>query len=199
VSPPPIVVDASAAIALIRREPAWPALAEVLHASAREAVRLLAPEAFWLEIVNVLVRRHRLPPSEVVEALREMDDLDIGGVPIDRPLLLVTIDLQTRFGLSAYDAAYLAVAESENARLLTLDRQLSRAAGPRAIRLPGLGNGHLSEEPATYGEPVEWARFGAYLGKLRAEIRGPGGSTPATRTTTRTRSGAPAEARARAR
>ena len=167
-SPPPIVIDASAAIALIRREPAWPALAEVLRASAREGVRLLAPEAFWLEIVNVLVRRHRLPPSEVVEALREMDDLDIDSVRIDRPLLLVTIDLQARFGLSAYDAAYLAVAESEDARLLTLDRQLTRVAGSRAMPLPGSGQERLSEAPASYGEPIDWARFGPYLAELRA-------------------------------
>jgi predicted nucleic acid-binding protein len=53
VSGSPIVLDASAAIALIRREPAAPALDEILRRSAREAVRLVAPEAFWLEIANV--------------------------------------------------------------------------------------------------------------------------------------------------
>lgn len=167
----PIVVDASAAIALIRREPAGLALDEILRASAREAVRLLAPEGFWLEIANVLVRRHGLPPSDVVEALQEMDDLGIDSVRVDRPLLLVTIDLQARFGLSAYDASYLAVAEVEDARLLTLDRALATAAGPRAIHLPGLSEKRLSETPAPYAEPVDWSRFGPYLGQLRAEAR----------------------------
>jgi predicted nucleic acid-binding protein len=171
VSGSPIVVDASAAIALIRREPAGPALADVLHASARDGVRLLAPEAFWLEVVNVLIRRYGISPSVVVQGLLEMDDLGIECVGIDRPLLLVTIDLQARFGLSAYDAAYLALAETEDAQLLTLDRQLYRAAGTRAIGLPGIGEGRLSEEPALYGEPVDWARFGAYLGRLRADAR----------------------------
>ena len=166
----PIVVDASAAIALIRREPAGPAIAEVLHASARDGVRLLAPEAFWLEVANVLIRRHGLPFGEVVKAILEMDDLGIESIGIDRPLLLVTIDLQARFGLSAYDAAYLALAETANARLLTLDRQLSRAAGARTILLPGLGEGRLSEDPAPYGEPIDWARFGPYLAQLRAEM-----------------------------
>jgi predicted nucleic acid-binding protein len=171
VSGSPIVLDASAAVALIRREPAAPALAEILHASAREAVRLLAPEAFWLEIANVLVRRHGLPPSEVVEALREMDDLGIDTVRFDRPLLLVAIDLQARFGLSAYDAAYLALAETEDARLLTLDRQLALAAGPRAVHIRGFSQERLSEQPAPYGEPVDWARFGPYLALLRADAR----------------------------
>jgi hypothetical protein len=92
------------------------------------------------------------------------------SVGIDRSLLLVAIDLQARFGLSAYAAAYLALAETENARLLTLDRQLSRAAGTRTVRLPGIGEGRLSEDPASYGEPVDWGRFGPYLARLRAEM-----------------------------
>lgn len=166
-----IVVDASAAIALIRGEPAGPALAEILHASARDAVRLLAPEAFWLEIANVLVRRHGLPPNELVEALRDMDDLGIDSVRIDRPLLLVTIDMQAQFGLSAYDAAYLALAEAEDGRLLTINRELASAAGPRAIQLPGLIQTYLSEDRAPYGEPIDWARFGPYLARLRADAR----------------------------
>lgn len=165
----PIVLDASAAVALILRESAAPMLDNILRTSAREAVRLVAPEVFWLEIANVLVRRHALPPHEVVEALREMDALGVDTIGIDRPLLLVAIDFQAQFGLSAYDAAYLALAESEDARLLTLDRQLAAAAGPRAIRIPGLGLERLSEMPAPYSEPVDWARFGPYLARLRAE------------------------------
>ena len=165
----PIVLDASAAIALIRREPAAAALDVILRRSAREAVRLLAPEAFWLEIANVLVRRYGLTPNEVVEAIRETDDLGIETIPMDRPLLLVTIDIQARDGLSAYDAVYLALAETEDARLLTLDRRLSLAAGPRAIPIPGLGQERLSELPAPYGTPVDWARFGPYLARLRAD------------------------------
>ncbi len=108
----------------------------------------------------------------MVEAILEMDDLGIESVGIDRPLLLVTIDLQARFGLSAYDAAYLALAETADARLLTLDRQLIACRRhARTIPLPGLGEGRLSEEPAPYGEPIDWARFGPYLARLRADAR----------------------------
>lgn len=164
-----IVLDASAAIAMIRREPAGSALREVLRASDADPVRLLVPDAFWLEFVNVLVRRYRAQPTEAVEAIQAMDDLGIETVQIDRPLLLVTVDLQSRFGLTAYDAVYLALAETEDARLLTLDHELAHASGPRAIRLPGLGQGQLSETPAPYGEPIDWARFGPYLAHLRAE------------------------------
>jgi predicted nucleic acid-binding protein len=176
VSESPIVLDASAAIALIRREPAAPALAEVLKSAARGAVQLLVPDAFWLEFVNVLVRRYGLPPTEVVEALQEMDDLGIETVQVDRPVLLVGIDLQARFGLSAYDAAYLALAEVEDARLLTLDRQLADASGGRALDIPGMHPRRLSEQLAPYGEPVDWARFGPYLARLRADAHNVAGA-----------------------
>lgn len=128
----------------------------------------MVPDHFWLEVANVLTRRYGVTAEEAVERLRDVDDFGLRSIRIDRPLLLVTLDLQARFGLSAYDAAYLALAETEDARLLTLDGRLALAAGPRAIRLAGVGEGRLSEEPAAYGEPIDWARFGPYLAELRA-------------------------------
>lgn len=171
-----LTVDASAAIALISREPGRDNVTGALRQSARQGERLLVPDVFWLELVNVLVRHRRHTTDEVVASLREADELGLETVPIDRALLLVAIDLAGRTGLSAYDATYLALAELEDARLLTLDRGLAAAAGPRAIPLPSLGPRRLAESPGRYpAEPVDWARFGPYLGKLRAEARGPTG------------------------
>ena len=82
----------------------------------------------------------------------------------------MALDLQARFDLSSYDAAYLALAETEDAQLLTLDRRLAVAAGPRAVRLPGLTPERLFERPAPYGEPVDWGRFGTYLARVRTEM-----------------------------
>lgn len=165
-----IVLDASVAIASLRRESAAEALVVFLRGTTSDD-RLLVPEHFWLELGNVLVRRYGATPAHVVEALRDVDALGVESVRLDRPLLLVALDLQARFGLSSYDAAYLALAETEDARLLTLDRRLKAAAGPRAVPLPGEPEHRLSEEPAPYGEPVDWASFGSYLAELRAAER----------------------------
>jgi predicted nucleic acid-binding protein len=132
--------------------------------------RLLVPDDFWLELVNVLVRRYRLPPERVVEAVQQLDDLGIASIRMDRSLILVALDLAAQTGVSAYDAAYLAVAQVEDTRLLSLDRELAAAAGPRAIRLPSDDGHRLSEPAAPYsGEPIDWARFGPYLARLRAD------------------------------
>ncbi len=169
---PVVVLDASAVIALIRSEHQGPSIAALIDGHRAAAGRLLVPDHFWLEVANVLGRRYRASPEQVIVAFRAMDELQIESVRTDRPLLLLTIDFQTRRGLSAYDAVYLALAEAEDGRLMTLDARLADAAGERAVRLDGMRRPRLAEEPATYGgEPVDWARFGPYLARLRAEAR----------------------------
>jgi predicted nucleic acid-binding protein len=168
---PATVIDASVAIAIVRREPMAAAVGSAMRRPEVAGGRILVPDPFWIEVTNVLIRRHRATPEEALEALREVDEIGVESARVDRALLLVGIDLQHAHGLSAYDAAYLALALVEDAQLLTLDARLAVAAGGRAVKIDG-GPRRLSEEAAPYGrEPVDWARFGPYLARLRAEAR----------------------------
>jgi hypothetical protein len=102
-----------------------------------------------------------------VAAFRELDELGVGTVAVDRPLALLGLDVMTRHGVSAYDAAYLALAEIEDAALLTFDTRLALAAGERGV-VPGLPR--TSERRAPYGSPSlppAWAAHGRYLAELR--------------------------------
>lgn len=165
-----VVLDASAAIAMLRDEPEGVAVEQALATWKQARVRLLVPEGFWLEIVNVLIRRHRWPAPAVLQAIHELDTIDFVSVPSDRPHLLLALDLGERHGLTSYDAAYLATAISADARLLTRDRDLAIAAGDRAVPLDG---GHrLHETPAPYEHDVTWPSYqgaAAFLAALRAE------------------------------
>ena len=161
----PLVIDASVAVARIRNEPAHDAIDRVLgnHRGA-----LLVPAFFWLEVVNVLSRRYRHPGAEILEALRDLDDLGIESIEVDGPARLAVIDLAERFGLSAYDAAYLALAESADAQLMTLDRALAAAAGERALLIGP--HGRISELPEPYEREPTWASWrgaASYLAELR--------------------------------
>jgi predicted nucleic acid-binding protein len=165
----PVVLDASAALAILRAEPSAQAVRRAIPAEER----LIVPELFWLEVTNALARRFGWEGEAIVEAVRELDELGLASVPIPRAVLLAAIDIVDRHALTAYDALYLALAESENARLLTLDAQLAAAAGPRAIRIEGIDPRRLAEAPAGYRrDPINWTRFGPYLARLRAESRG---------------------------
>lgn len=163
-----IVLDASAAIALLRGEPAADAVRSALDTS----VEILVPDQFWLEIVNVLVRRHRWTADAVIAALRELDELDLTTTPLERATLLLALDRAARFDLTAYDAQYLALAEASDARILTLDTELAGAAGELALPVPGVTDqsSRLAEERAGYGQPLDWSRLGRYLAELRADV-----------------------------
>ena len=88
---------------------------------------LHAPHLIDLEIAQVLRRYVR---SALISAGRGTDALtDLSDFPITRypHFALLTRIWQMRDDLTAYDAAYLALAEALDAPLITRDRALARA------------------------------------------------------------------------
>jgi len=162
-----VVIDASVGIPIVRHEATTATVSRLLHEPPYDGARFLVPSLFWLEVLNVLVRRYRLTPAAVLEALVELDAAEIETLEIDRPMLLLAMDAVIRHGLTAYDAAYLALAEAADAKLLTADVRLASAAGARA-HLIGPGTS-MAEPRATY-EMADWASWpgaAAYLKTLR--------------------------------
>ena len=163
--PRTVVFDASAALKLVRVE----AGRDEAHRIVADMARICVPTFFWLEVVNVLARRHGWPGAAVVEAVHELESIGIETLEADRAALLAVIDLVERHGLTAYDAAYLALALSLDAELATADRLMARAAGARAILIGG--EGRVEEESAEYRPRTPtwpaWADAGAYLASLR--------------------------------
>ena len=167
--PTRLVLDASTAIPLVHPEPLSAAIKRLLGEPPNDRARVLVPSFFWLEVTNVLVRRHRYEPQQVLEALAELDAVGLETVELDRPMLLLALDAVARHGLTAYDAAYLALAESTDAELVTADATLAAAAGPRARFI---GGGAVRELAATYasGTWSDWPGAAAYLQELRARV-----------------------------
>ncbi|MDP9468255.1 MAG: type II toxin-antitoxin system VapC family toxin [Chloroflexota bacterium] len=165
----PIVVDASVAIAICIEEPGFEWAVRVLRQHGADGERILVPAFFWLEILNVLITRYRQPPGLVLQAIVDLENFELTSVELDRPQVLLTLDVMGRHGLSAYDAAYLALVESAEGALLTFDHRLAAAAGPRAMR-PGPGHA-IEESREAYAESwAAWPGSAAYLKKLRAQV-----------------------------
>lgn len=96
----------------------------------------LVPAIWWYEIRNVLVvneRRGRIDPARSEEFLQLLGRLSIAVVLDDDAAGVV--DLARRLKLSVYDAAYLALAQSRDLPLATLDRGLAQAAGAGGVAL----------------------------------------------------------------
>ncbi len=124
-----IVVDASVLLELLLRTPSTKTAEGRLFAS-RETLH--APHLLDLEIAQVL---RRYAASGAVPAERgAMALADLADFPVRRyahDVLLPRI-WELRANLTAYDAAYVALAEALDARLLTRDGRLARARGHHA-------------------------------------------------------------------
>lgn len=122
-----IVVDASAVVLAL-------CIDDEVGGAARARLSgelLSAPELVDIEVVSVLRRgrrARRLDDHRCLQALADLRDLDLHRVP---HLKLLDRVWELRDALSAYDAAYVALAEHLAAPLVTADRKLARARGLR--------------------------------------------------------------------
>ena len=112
-----------------------------MRKSIAEDDEIFAPHLLWYEVTNIfknLIRRKRFTIDEVLlfypklAAIRLTYDHE-AGIDYSKKLLRLCND----YNLSAYDAAYLELAERKNAVLCTLDEGLKSAAKKYGVRVLG--------------------------------------------------------------
>lgn len=124
-----IVLDASAVVELLLGSAAGRAVGERIR---DPQISLHAPQLVDLEVAQVLRRAAlsgNLEDRRAQQALDHLQQLELERYP--HPPLMPRI-WSLRNNLTAYDAAYVALAEALEAPLLTLDRHLARSSGHTA-------------------------------------------------------------------
>lgn len=124
-----IVLDASAALEWLLQTSAGQKI-EARIFSRRESLH--APHLLDLEVAQVLrrlVREGTVTASRADQALDDLQDLRLIRYP---HFVLLPRIWQLRENLSAYDAAYVGLAERLAALLITRDARLVSAAGHKA-------------------------------------------------------------------
>jgi len=124
-----IVLDASAAIELVLHAATRPALLQRVLWS-REAIaapHLIDPEV--LQVLRRLTASREIKPARAAEAFHDYTDLPLQRYS-HRAFLGRIWEL--RANLTAYDAAYVALAESLGCPLVTCDSRLAVAPGHHA-------------------------------------------------------------------
>jgi predicted nucleic acid-binding protein len=119
-----IVADASAVGEVLLARPSAPAIRDVL--TAHEEVHV--PEHFHVEAISMLRRyalRGELGERRAALALSALRELRVVRYPV---IHLLDAVWELRDQLTAYDAAYLALARRLDVRLLTIDGGLAAAA-----------------------------------------------------------------------
>lgn len=122
-----LVVDASVMVAALVDGGPDGVWAEALIGSNP----LAAPHLMHVEVSNILrraVQRQEISSDAASMAHADLLDLRIELFPYAP---FATRIWELRENLTPYDAWYVALAEALGSRLVTLDRRLSRATGPR--------------------------------------------------------------------
>jgi predicted nucleic acid-binding protein len=121
-----IVLDASAAIELLLQSPTGRRIERRIFSSPDS---LHAPHLVDVEVTQVLrrcVREKTITTERAEEVLQDLRDLRLNRYPHD---FLIPRMWELRATLTAYDAAYVALAEALDAPLLTCDRKVASAPG----------------------------------------------------------------------
>lgn len=121
-----IVLDASATVDWLLQTPAGARIEDRLY-SRRESLH--APHLLDLEVAQVLrrlVRQGIVGVNRAEEAVRDLLDLRINRYP---HVMLLGRIWRLRENFSAYDAAYVVLAEELKATLITRDRKLASTSG----------------------------------------------------------------------
>lgn len=126
-----LVLDASAAVAVIFNRPGSRHLEEALEA----ADLVLAPDLLVPELVNAIWKYHRFEGLSIDVCDRalgravSMADILVPSKELARAAFL----LARTTARSAYDMFYLALAQREDASLLTLDASLRKEAQRQGV------------------------------------------------------------------
>lgn len=125
-----LVIDASAILAVLLREPRRDALV-----AATTSAELITPGSTPWEVGNALVagrRRKRLTPDQMEAAWRSFQAIPMRQVDVD---VYPSLRLAVEYGLYAYDAYVLEAALVRRIPLLTLDERLAKAAAEAGVAL----------------------------------------------------------------
>ena len=140
-----VVVDASVIVALYIDEPLSPAARAALVRSRDAGDELHAPDLLLIECANAFwkrVGRGELDRDSAMAAIGDLSSLaDLSRHPMDARLVPPALSLAIAHSLTAYDAAYAALAVQLGGSVLTGDRRFveraSRAGLPVVALQPG--------------------------------------------------------------
>jgi len=99
----------------------------LLERILQEQLALIVPDLWWYDSLNLLRSaglRGRISEEEARKALYFLEEVPLETVRVERIGHARILDLAQRYGLSAYDATYLALAEARGVKLITADRHL---------------------------------------------------------------------------
>ena len=134
------VVDASVVVKLYLREELSDVTEALFEAPGTQS--FFVPDIFYCECANIFwksVRRLNIQPAYAQSSLHGLMGLIVFPVS-STELLHDTLDLALEYGITAYDASYVALSENLRIPLITADRKLLTNLQGTGIDIRWLGD-----------------------------------------------------------
>ena len=136
-----LILDASVAVKWFTMEPLRDKALIIRDKYVNGELDLEAPSLLYYEVANALRYNPRFGIEEVRSAVRALEDLAITIYDFKGELASRAVELAYRFGITVYDAAYVARAAIRNATLYTADKEVVMKVSSENVK-------HLSEVKA---------------------------------------------------
>lgn len=103
-------------------------------------IELLVPELFFVEFANALRFNSRFTEKDVRAAVESIWAMQMDRAMLSEEALQSAVEVAYRYKVTLYDAVFIALAKSSQARLITADYSLSEKVGslPDVIPLKNL-------------------------------------------------------------
>ena len=136
-----LILDATVAVKWFTMEPLRDKALIIRNKYVDGELDLEAPSLLYYEVANALRYNPRFGIEEVRSAVRALEDLAITIYDFKGELASRAVELAYRFGITVYDAAYVALAAIRNATLYTADKEVVVKVSSENVK-------HLSEVKA---------------------------------------------------
>ncbi|WP_404788976.1 type II toxin-antitoxin system VapC family toxin [Altericista sp. CCNU0014] len=120
------VLDANICIKQFIDDPLTPKVNQLFDHLNNSATRFFVPDLFYIECASVFCKYVRANLYTAEQAKADLIDLKILGLQVipTRRLMTEATEIALKYGISAYDACYVALSQQVEAPLLTLDKRL---------------------------------------------------------------------------
>lgn len=119
-----LVLDASVVIKWFLPEDNSPEARELREAHLAGKIFIFAPPLLLFEIVNALVYKKELTTREVNKAIEIFFFTNPQLLEFNQGLMSNTAKIARKYGISVYDASYIALAKALSCQFITADEKL---------------------------------------------------------------------------
>lgn len=130
-----MIIDTSVAVKWFYEEAETPHALRLFEGIMNHSIRAVVPDLLFYEFANVLKTKAKADRNKTEGALAALHELPWTVVEPNPHFMGHALQVAEQYGISVYDASYVALAFEWNVPLITADERLARLVGVPTVQL----------------------------------------------------------------